>query len=172
MFLFQNIERDLKEFRPVLGDLTVSSARLLQLCPGDQAVLGEGVVARTQKRFENVEEQVRKKGEQLSRLLDARGETVANMDDLIDWFQKAEAQILEAGAAPAEFEVAKKQLQDHKLFHADVGSQRARSREALNAAKRLLKDITGDEAQAIEDKIEVSKNFAQYLYLHFLFFRY
>lgn len=149
------MEGDLKEFRPVLGDLTISGARLSQLCPGEETALTQGVVARTQKRFENVEDQVRKKGEQLSRLLDVRGEVVANLDDLIDWFQKAEAQILGAGAAPAEPEIAKKQLQDQKLLHADVGSQRARGRETTNAAKKLLKDVTGDDAQAVEDKIEV-----------------
>lgn len=78
------------------------------------------------------------------------------MDDYIDWFQKAENHIANAGAASSSPTEARIQLKEQKDFNDEVVAQRGRVRDILTAGRRLSKDFSGEDAQMLQDKMDVS----------------
>lgn len=80
-----------------------------------------------------------------------------DLEDLIDWFRDAEHRMAEMGAASATPEIIRKQLKDQRLFNEDIGSQKSRLRDAIQGAKKLVKEFSqsGQDTRDIENKIEV-----------------
>src|SRR5262249_38442286 len=84
-------------------------------------------------------------------------DVLTEMDDLVDWFQQVEQQMCAQGAACADPELAKQQLKDQRAINNEVQGQKSRAKDKILSAKKILKDFRDEDAQRLQDKIEVLK---------------
>lgn len=155
--LIHNMEEDISHFRPALEQMNSTGVKLGHYSPGEGAATLEEMSSRLQRRFDAVNEQVQRRGERLNLTQQRSHDVLGEMDDLIDWFQQVEQQICSAGAACADPELAKQQLKDQRAMNNDVAGQRSRAKDKISHAKKMLKEFRDEDAQRMQDKIEVLK---------------
>lgn len=126
-----------QEFRPVLETLNLVGPQLCQISPGEGAQTIEGLVTRDNRRFDALAEQIQRKAERIHLGKQRSMEVTADMDDLLDWFREADAQLRDAEPPSADADVIRVQLKEHKALNDDIGSQKARARDVLSTAKKV-----------------------------------
>ena len=82
-----------------------------------------------------------------------------DIEELIDWLQKAKDRMERAGSASASATVVQDQLRDQTIMNNDIVSQKTRVRDLTATAKKLLKAFDqhggSDEMVNLQDKLEV-----------------
>ncbi|CDW56773.1 VAB 10A protein [Trichuris trichiura] len=152
--LLKNIQDDIDSLRHLFEEMNSAATKLSQLTGEDGASTVESMASRLNRRFDSVCDQMQRKSERLSIAQVESAEIASVLDDLIDWFQKMEATLDNVVALSIDPVVAREQLRNQELAHADVMSQRSKAREANIGAKRVIKLLSGDDRQAILDRVE------------------
>lgn len=60
------------------------------------------------------------------------------MDDLLDWFRAADERLRGAAPPGCEPPPLRAQLKEHRAFNDDVSGQRARVRDLISNAKKVI----------------------------------
>ncbi|XP_045455993.1 microtubule-actin cross-linking factor 1 [Melitaea cinxia] len=144
------LEAELQEFRPVLDNINLVGPQLCQISPGEGATHVEGVVTRDNRRFDAIAEQVQRKAERLLLNKKRSLEVVGDMEELVEWLRGADARL--RGAEPPAGDAAelRAQLAELRPLADDVAAQRARARDLLAQAKKVLRECqSGEEARAV-----------------------
>uniref|UniRef100_A0A5S6QD24 Calponin-homology (CH) domain-containing protein n=1 Tax=Trichuris muris TaxID=70415 RepID=A0A5S6QD24_TRIMR len=152
--LLKNIQEDIESFRHLFEEMNSAATKLSQLTSEDGASTIESMASRLNRRFDTVCDQMQRKSERLSIAQVEFAEIASVLDDLMDWFQKMEATLDNVLALSIDPAVAREQLRNQELAHADVMSQRSKAREASICAKRVMKVLSGSDRQSILDRVE------------------
>ena len=134
------LENELGEFRSVLDIVNQIGPQLQQRRTEDARFI-ETLVARDNRRFNVVCEQIQRKAERLhlSRLRSM--EVIGDLDDLLDWFRETESHLREAEPPSSDPEVIRVQLKEYKILGDEIASQKGCARDVLSAAKKVLRDL-------------------------------
>jgi len=151
----KRLEQEVNENRPLLENINSSGPKLCQVSPGEGAKTIEDLVARDNRRFDNVCEQIKKKSERIQSSKQKSLEIVADITKLLDWFREIEEQLKEAQAPSSEPDLIRIQLKEHKAINDEVSSQKGRVKDVLSNAKKVLREIAQtSETEQVKEKME------------------
>jgi dystonin len=151
----KRLEEEVIENRPLLENINSSGPKLSQVSPGEGAKTIEDLVARDNRRFDNVCEQIKKKSERIQSSKQRSLEIVADINELLDWFREVEGQLKEAHAPSSEPDLIRIQLKEHKTINDEVSSQKGRVKDVLSNAKKVLREIAQtSETEQVKEKME------------------
>lgn len=91
-------------------------------------------------------------------------EVVGDLDELLDWFRDTESQLREAEPPSSDPEVIRVQLKEHKVIGEEISSQKGRVRDALSAAKKVLREGgQNEDSGLIREKMDDLKDTADHV---------
>ena len=152
------LENELGEFRSVLDIVNQIGPQLQQRRTEDARFI-ETLVARDNRRFNVVCEQIQRKAERLhlSRLRSM--EVIGDLDDLLDWFRETESHLREAEPPSSDPEIIRVQLKEYKILGDEIASQKGCARDVLSAAKKVLRDLCPNvDAGFIRERLDDLKD--------------
>lgn len=77
------------------------------------------------------------------------------MDELLDWFREADERLRNAQPPGCDPPPLRAQLKEHRAFNDDVSGQRARVRDVLSTAKKVLRESQpSEDTSLMRDKME------------------
>ncbi|XP_060518136.1 microtubule-actin cross-linking factor 1 isoform X29 [Cylas formicarius] len=149
------LEIDLQEMRAVLESVNILGPQLCQASPGEGASTIEGLVARDNRRFDAIAEQIQRRAERIHLGKQRALEVTGDIDELLEWFREAEGQIRDAEKPSAEPDLIRVQLKEHRALNDDISSQKGRVRDVLSTAKKVLRESPpSDDTTLIREKME------------------
>ncbi|RVE46942.1 hypothetical protein evm_008421 [Chilo suppressalis] len=152
------LEADLQEFRPLLDTINVVGPQLCQISPGEGATHVEALVTRDNRRFDAIAEQIQRKAERLLLSKKRSLEVVGDMEEAVEWLRSAEAALRNAAPPSADAAKVRQQLNQQRPLSEDVAAHRARVRDLLAQAKKVLRECqSSDETAVIRDRSEELK---------------
>ncbi|XP_061380488.1 microtubule-actin cross-linking factor 1 isoform X17 [Danaus plexippus] len=152
------LEAELQEFRPLLDNINLVGPQLCQISPGEGAAHVEGVVTRDNRRFDAVAEQVQRKAERLLLSKKRSLEVVGDMEEVIEWLRGADSMLRSAEPPAGDAAALRAQLAQQRPLSDDVAAQRARARDLLGQAKKVLRECqSSDEAAIIRERSDELK---------------
>ncbi|GAB0086991.1 microtubule-actin cross-linking factor 1 [Sergentomyia squamirostris] len=156
------MESEIPQMRQVLEIINNVGPQLSALSPGEGAVTIEGLVARDNRRFDGIVDQIQRRAERLQ-LSKQRSKEVRNdVDELLEWFRDMEANLRDADAPALDPKVVRGQLSDHRKVNDEISSQRGRVRDALAAGKRVIRDFQPNQADLeLKEKLEDLKDLVE-----------
>ncbi|CAG9131638.1 unnamed protein product [Plutella xylostella] len=143
------LEAEVATHRGMLDLINSGGPQLCQISPGEGATHIEGIVTRDNRRFDAIAEQVQRKAERLLLSKKRSLEVVGDMEDVLEWLRGVEAQLREAEPPSCEPSLVRAQLKQHRPLNDDVAAQRARVRELLSQAKKVLRESHSSEETAV-----------------------
>ncbi|XP_059607518.1 dystonin isoform X1 [Phlebotomus argentipes] len=156
------MESEIPQMRQVLDTINGIGPQLSALSPGEGAVTIESLVARDNRRFDGIVDQIQRRAERLQ-LSKQRSKEVRNdVDELLEWFRDMEANLKDADAPALDPKVVRAQLSDHRKVNDEISSQRGRVRDALAAGKRVIRDFQPNKADLeLKEKLEDLKDLVE-----------
>ncbi|CAG9792786.1 unnamed protein product [Diatraea saccharalis] len=152
------LEADLQEFRPVLDTINLVGPQLCQISPGEGAAHVEALVTRDNRRFDAIAEQIQRKAERLLLSKKRSLEVVGDMEEAVEWLRSAESALRNAAPPSADAAKVRQQLNQQRPLSDDVAAQRARVRDLLAQAKKVLRECqSSEETAVIRDRSEELK---------------
>ncbi len=151
----KRLEQDVHDNRPVLDSINISGPQLCQMSPGDGARTIEDLVARDNRRFDAICEQIQRRSERIALSKQRSSEVLGDIDELLEWFREVENQIREADPPSSEPDVIRVQLKEHKALNDDISSQKGRVRDVLINAKKVLRESAQtSETEQVKEKMD------------------
>ena len=89
----KRLEQDVQDNRPLLDSINISGPQLCQMSPGDGARTVEDLVARDNRRFDAICEQIQRRSERIALSKQRSSEVLSDIDELLDWFREVESQV-------------------------------------------------------------------------------
>ncbi|CAG2163885.1 unnamed protein product [Oppiella nova] len=157
------LEKQIPENRSLLETMNHLGPQLSQISPGQGAATIEGFVTRASRRFEAICEQIQRKAERIELSKQRNSEVLTGIEELIDWFRKAERQLLEAEPITPNPEALVILLKETRALYDDINSQKGRVRDVIANAKKLMRDSSGEDLANIRDKAEDLKELANHV---------
>ncbi|XP_055691757.1 dystonin isoform X3 [Lutzomyia longipalpis] len=156
------MEGEIPQMRQVLETINSTGPQLSALSPGEGAVTIESLVARDNRRFDGIVDQIQRRAERLQ-LSKQRSKEVRNdVDELLEWFRDMEANLRDADAPALDPRIVRTQMSDHRKVNDEISSQRGRVRDALAAGKRVIRDFQPNQADLeLKEKLEDLKDLVE-----------
>ncbi|XP_014668088.1 PREDICTED: dystonin-like [Priapulus caudatus] len=152
--IIKSLEAELETYKAVMEAITESGARLMQLSPREGAYSIKDIMGRDKRRFEGISEQIQKRSERLRHSRAKLGEVTLDVDDMVEWFRGAETALTRAEPPSTNLQKLRRQQQDHRSLHDEIGQQRARARDLAVAARKLMQETSGDDQESIRARAE------------------
>ncbi|CAG0891815.1 unnamed protein product [Cyprideis torosa] len=162
----ERLEQEIQSVRPLVEAVNLVGPQLCQISPGDGASAIESLVTRDNRRFDAVCEKVQRRAERIKMSKSRAVEVFNDVDELLEWFREAENRLQDAEPPSCDPDVIRVQYKEHRALSDDIASQKGRVREALAAAKKLIREasqredttILSEKAEDLKDTMEkVSK---------------
>ncbi|KAG8192780.1 hypothetical protein JTE90_019099 [Oedothorax gibbosus] len=158
--IIQRLEGEIQEYRPLVDTLNHLGPQLCQMSPGQGAADIENQVTRVNRRFDTICEQVQRKAERIDLSKQRNVEVIGDIEDLLDWFHDVEKQLLHAEPLSADPDSLAVLLKEQKKLNEEVSSQKGRVRDILSAAKKLMRESSGNDLAEVRDKSDQLKELA------------
>ena len=154
----EELQRKVDECRPLLDVLNQDGPHLAMLSPGEGSSRVDDMLTKDNKKFDAIDEQVKKRADKLNLQKQKSMELLNDIDDLLDWFKDTERQIEEAEPVSSEVDELRKQLVEQKTLNDDINSQKSKARDVISAGKRLRRESSSiDDDPVIRDKMDELK---------------
>ncbi|XP_022692769.1 microtubule-actin cross-linking factor 1-like isoform X2 [Varroa jacobsoni] len=152
------LEQDISQVRKIIEVVNHLGPQLCQLSPGEGANVIESMMTRLNRRFDAICEQIQRKAERIELSKQRNSEVIGDLDKINDWFRDLEKQLQHAEPIIPDPDALSAMLKEHKAICEDVSSQKGRVRDLLAAAKKLMRESTGEDQSFIRDKAENLKD--------------
>ncbi|XP_054709316.1 LOW QUALITY PROTEIN: microtubule-actin cross-linking factor 1, isoforms 1/2/3/4/5-like [Uloborus diversus] len=154
----KTLEESVAESREQLEIVNHTGPRLCQLSPGEGAALIEDLISRSNQRFEKVSEQVQRKAERIQLAMQRKYDIISDIDELFEWLQETEKQVAGEEGLSSEPKSLMLLLNKQKALNDEFNQQKSRVRDAITAAKKLMRESSSEDLSFIHEKIETLKS--------------
>ncbi|XP_074600372.1 dystonin-like protein short stop isoform X2 [Brevipalpus obovatus] len=159
----QRLEGELPKHKALLEQINHLGPQLGTISPGQGAATIEGMVSRANRRWDTICEQIQRKAERIELSKSRNVELINDIEELLDWFRDAEKQILEAEPIRPNPDFLAMMLKEIKALNEDINSQKARVRDVLSNAKKLMRESPSEDVGMIRDKSEELKDLCNHV---------
>ncbi|EFO27979.2 spectraplakin [Loa loa] len=158
--ILAQMEDDLAKWRSDIEEISDISKQLQNLVPFKVHGL-EIQNDDLTRRFNHLAEQITRKGDKLMSVEKQSRQVLDELDFLNEWFADAHERLSQSAAPEVDPDYVKKQLKNQKQMNEDITVMKARLRDTVADAHRVVR-VLGGEASGqdllIESKIETGRN--------------
>ncbi|XP_041359578.1 microtubule-actin cross-linking factor 1, isoforms 1/2/3/5-like isoform X9 [Gigantopelta aegis] len=153
----QSLLDKVEEIQPLLEVLTLEGSELADLAPGDTGLRVEDLISKDNKKFEDLKDQVNKLAEKVQLSRQKSSEVIAELDDLVEWFDEEEGKLLDSDPISSNSSKLQGQLAQQKAINDDINSQKAKARDAIAMGKKLMRENSLENETPIREKMDALK---------------
>lgn len=158
IFILQNFEKEVEDFRAVMDQINHSGANLAQISPGEGGNTIREMMTRDRRRFEAVCNQIQKRSERLSLSRQRSMEVLGDIDEVMDWFKDTENVLMTAESISRDPEKLLHQMKHHKVLNDDVTNQKGKVRDVVSSAKKLMRESSSEDMIGIREKMDALRD--------------
>ncbi|XP_022239565.1 microtubule-actin cross-linking factor 1-like isoform X12 [Limulus polyphemus] len=152
------LEKEIHEYRPLVESVSSLGPRLCQISPGEGSHLLETLVTRDNRRYDAICEQVQRKAERIQLSKQKNSEVMADIDELLEWFQGTQQQVQDAEPLYPDPDTLTGLVKEQKVVNEDVSGQKSRVRDILANAKKLMREMSTEDLSLIREKADELKD--------------
>ncbi|KAH9493139.1 hypothetical protein Btru_022452 [Bulinus truncatus] len=154
----QDLLEQLETVQPFMEVLNNEGVELAEVAPGDAGLHVEDIINKDNKRYDAIKQMIEKKADKMKKSREKSLECIYELDDLLEWFDKGEETLQNMTPLLASPKQLQKELTETKAFNEEIANQKIKARDVINAGKKLLRESSLEEENAIREKIDLLRS--------------